>query len=333
MSPSGGDLAIQHLVRWVRHDDVLSRSLPGGTVHTVDANPTSIGRSEWVDANSHLLPSRVVTSAWLEHAPFAFWIVNAQRPSSIVELGTHNGFSFFTFCEAVTLFGLPTRAFAIDTWRGDDQAGFYDDAVYEEVDRIRSEQYPEQAELLRGYFDDFVDEFPDGSVDLIHIDGRHGYEDILHDFTSWLPKASDRAVILFHDIAEHQEGFGVWRFWDEVSNRYPSFAFEHGHGLGVLAVGSNVPAPVLAFLDAASQRPELVRETYARLGARVTRQAQLLDTEIERDALATRLEETRAELRDIQRLSDEQAALKASTSWKATAPLRAISGALHRPRP
>lgn len=306
-------------------------------MHTVESNPTSIGRSGWVDPSSHLLPSRVVTSAWLEHAPFAFWIVNALRPSSIVELGTHNGFSFFTFCEAVTVFDLPTRAYAIDTWRGDDQAGFYDDSVYEEVDQVRSERYPEQATLLRGYFDDFVDEFPDGSLDLIHIDGRHGYEDILHDFTSWLPKASERGVMLFHDIAEHQEGFGVWRFWDEVSTRYPSFAFEHGHGLGVLAVGSDVPVAVLSFLEAAAQRPEPVRETYARLGARVSRQAQLLDTEIERDALAARLDEAREELkaanREIQRLSDEHVALKESTSWKATAPLRAITGALHRHRP
>ncbi|WP_165906079.1 class I SAM-dependent methyltransferase [Agromyces badenianii] len=292
--------------------------------------------SEWLNVTSYLLPTRVVTSAWLEHAPFAFWIVNALRPSSIVELGTHNGFSFFTWCEALQLAGLSSSAYAIDTWVGDDQAGFYDDVVYQEVAGFASEHYPDTTHLLRGYFDDFVDEIPDRSVDLIHIDGRHGYEDIVHDFNNWLPKASERGVILFHDIAERGEGFGVWRFWEDVSVRFPSFAFEHGHGLGVLAVGANVPTAVLSFLDAAARQPEVVRSVYAGLGARVTRQAQLLEAEAERDMISARLVEAEADLaavgRDIQRLTDEQAALKDSTSWKATAPLRAITGRFRRSR-
>src|SRR6202008_4311008 len=38
--------------------------------------------------------------SWLEHAPFAFWLVGALRPRVLVELGTHGGFSYFTLCQA-----------------------------------------------------------------------------------------------------------------------------------------------------------------------------------------------------------------------------------------
>lgn len=128
----------------------------------------------------------------------------------------------------------------------------------------------------------------------------------------------------------------MWRFWEEVSARYPSFAFEHGHGLGVLAVGRDVPASVLDFIDEASRQPGAVRDAYQRLGARVTRQWQLLETERERDDLVRRLGESREEVaaagREIQRLIEEQAALRSSTSWKATAPLRAITDVFRRPR-
>ena len=45
----------------------------------------------WLSAASYWLPEHIVTSAWLTHAPFAFWLVDVLRPRSIVELGTHHG--------------------------------------------------------------------------------------------------------------------------------------------------------------------------------------------------------------------------------------------------
>ena len=43
---------------------------------------------------SFWFPDRLVPSAWLEHAPFGFWIVAAARPRMLVELGSHHGFSY-----------------------------------------------------------------------------------------------------------------------------------------------------------------------------------------------------------------------------------------------
>src|ERR1043165_6846732 len=70
-------------------------------------------------------PDLINASAWLEHAPFAFWLVDALRPRMIVELGVHGGFSYSVFCQAVQRLHLSTRCYAIDTWRGDEHAGYY----------------------------------------------------------------------------------------------------------------------------------------------------------------------------------------------------------------
>ena len=75
-------------------------------------------------------PEHLAPSAWLEHIPFAYWLVGALRPRSIVELGTHWGVSYAAFCQAVERFGLPTRCHAVDTWTGDEHAGLYGEEVF-----------------------------------------------------------------------------------------------------------------------------------------------------------------------------------------------------------
>ncbi|KQX06399.1 MULTISPECIES: class I SAM-dependent methyltransferase [unclassified Leifsonia] len=283
----------------------------------------------WIDETSYWSPKWLVPSAWHEHAPFAFWLINAIRPARLVELGTHNGFSFFVFCEALKRLGLSAEVNALDTWVGDEHAGRYSESVFESVSRISADDYPDLAILKRGFFDDFVDQTPDRSIDLLHIDGRHRLEDVRHDFTTWLPKMSSRGVVVFHDTAEHKADFGVWKFWAEVSALYPAFQFDHGHGLGVLAVGSDVPVPLGAFLSAARTDRDVIISTYHELGARVGRSAamkrQLAIARSERDGLNVEAEDLR---RDVEALSREISELRSSTSWKFTAPMRAVSGYL-----
>ena len=214
-------------------------------------------------------PERPVLSAWLGHIPFAFWIVAAQRPRMLVELGTDRGASYLAFCQAIDRLGLSTQARAIDTWLGDDQAGFYGEEVYTTLRDYHDVRYSRFSHLVRSTFDAAVADFADGSIDLLHIDGFHTYDAVRHDFETWRLKLSDRAIVMFHDIDVHERDFGVWRLWDELTQQFPSFDFRHHHGLGVLSVGPAQSDAVRA-LFAANGEPSAtttIRECFARLGA------------------------------------------------------------------
>ena len=207
-------------------------------------------------------------SAWWEHVPFAHWIVAATAPRLLVELGTHAGVSYSAFCQAVLRAQLPTRCHAVDTWLGDAHAGDYGEAVFAELRRFHDERFGAFSTLLRCTFEDALDRIEDGAVDLLHIDGLHTYEAVRGDFESWLPKLSDRAVVLFHDTNEREGDFGVWRLWRELAGRYPSFEFLHGHGLGVLAVGERAPDGVAALCRLDAGATATIRARFARLGER-----------------------------------------------------------------
>jgi hypothetical protein len=293
-----------------------------------------------IGASSYWEPTHLVPSAWREHAPFAFWLMSALEPHTVVELGTHNGFSFFVFAEAAERLRLDTRLYAIDSWEGDDQAGYYGEEVYQSVVRIAEERYPRSTTLVRAYFGDAAVRFEEGSIDLLHIDGRHGYDDVREDFETYRSKLSSRAVVVFHDTHEFQPTFGVHRFWSELSRTAPSFEFHHGHGLGVLAYGTDVSENVAGFLTAASAEPESMRAFYAERGADVSRRfdahERLLALENENANLRNELlnynrelEKTRATLAET---STRLEGVLDSTSWKFTAPLRSLTGALKRHR-
>src|SRR5690349_8731822 len=79
--------------------------------------------SEFLSINAFRIPELIVPSAWHEHAPFAFWLVEKLKPRLFVELGTHLGFSYFSFCQAIRMAKLDTIAFAVDRWTGDEHAG------------------------------------------------------------------------------------------------------------------------------------------------------------------------------------------------------------------
>jgi hypothetical protein len=204
-------------------------------------------------------PSVVPPFGWVGHIPFVYLAVDLLRPASIVELGTHSGNSYLAMCQAVQALDLPTRCSAIDTWQGDSHASHYGEQVFQTLRSRHDPRYGGFSRLIRSQFDEALGHFADRSVDLLHIDGLHTYEAVRHDFEAWLPKLSERAVVLLHDTATDERGFGVRAFFDELAKRYPCFGFNHSNGLGVVCVGTNVPEPFFAFMQHAQANPTAIR--------------------------------------------------------------------------
>ena len=169
---------------------------------------------------------------WSMHLPFAYDLMREFRPKVFVELGVWKGESYFSFCQSAADHRIPTQCYGIDTWRGDVHMGDFDPEIGIEVAEYNW-RYSSFSELRTRTFAEAVDEFADGTIDLLHIDGAHTYEDVKRDFKAWLPKVSAEGIVLLHDVAVHDRGFGVWRLWEEIAKPGQSFLFEFGYGLGV----------------------------------------------------------------------------------------------------
>lgn len=211
-------------------------------------------------------------SAWLGHIPFAYWVIEKIKPRVFVELGTHTGASYFAFCQSIAENKTGTKAYAVDTWVGDEHAGFYDESVFRSVEQA-NQMYKGFSTLLRTTFDEASRSFEDKSIDLLHIDGLHTYEAVKHDFDTWFPKLNKNAVVLFHDTNVHKDDFGVYKFWAEISAKYPSMEFFHYHGLGVLQICE----PENSFIPEGKESHELVRGLFSGLS-----ESMLLKVELER---------------------------------------------------
>src|SRR5687767_13841793 len=93
-------------------------------------------------------------NSWLGHLPFAAWLMTETAPEVFVELGTHSGNSYFTFCQTVLEEHLPTKCYAVDTWQGDEHAGYYGEEVFDNVNGYNQAHYAGFSRLMRMTFDD-----------------------------------------------------------------------------------------------------------------------------------------------------------------------------------
>jgi hypothetical protein len=259
---------------------------------------------------------------WVGHTPFAYWAVQHLQPKVLVELGTHSGNSYFSFCQSILENKLSTKAFAVDTWGGDLHAGFYDESVYESV-ALENQKYRAFSSLIRSTFDSAVNKFDDRTIDLLHIDGLHTYEAVKHDFETWLPKMSAGGFVFFHDTNVFRDDFGVHKFWSEISRNYSSMELKHCNGLGILQVspGSKSVIPAEEGLRRAME------SFFSGLSSYMLSFYQVKMTNVDRAKLQ---HQTNLLVSERDALLETQNALVLSLSWKITAPFRLLIRLLRR---
>lgn len=201
-------------------------------------------------------PSYTRGSLWLEHLPFCFWAVEAARPSTMVITGTADGVPHFALGEAVLRLRLETQCLAILQDQPSTEIAAYNEENFCGFSRI---------EVASGR--DVFTVAPSG-IDLLVL-ADHGLErGNLDDlWEAWLPKLSERAVVLIPRIEESSDAAGGW---NRIRNEHPHHVFHHGGGMGVVGVGSALPELFHYLFNLKDGRHSaLVRAMFARLGAAV----------------------------------------------------------------
>lgn len=160
------------------------------------------------------------------------------KKSKIVELGTFFGCSLFSMAQAVKDWKLEdVKLCAVDHFDGDvNMPGYESLPVEETVKRIAQEAYPDQSiEFIKSSFDNAVNRFEDGSIDILLIDGDHRYEVVKSDYKTWLPKVKKDGLIILHDTNIHGPTYGVAKFFSEIKE--PKFNIKNRYGLGIVKKG------------------------------------------------------------------------------------------------
>lgn len=207
-------------------------------------------------------------SAWMQHGPFGFWLIDALRPKTMVELGTYSGYSFAVFCQAVQALGVDCACYGVDHWKGDEHGGFYSDDVFQAIKDHVDTHYVSFAQLIRSDFNTALEYFEEKSIDLLHIDGCHSYEAVRGDFLAWRSRLSGSGVVVLHDTNVHERGFGVAQLFRELAQEHKHFEFLHGYGLGIIGVGEAFPERIEALFRCSgdAEATAELRLYYSRLG-------------------------------------------------------------------
>ncbi|RKW44304.1 MAG: class I SAM-dependent methyltransferase, partial [Lautropia sp.] len=248
-------------------------------------------------------PNRLVPPFDLQgHIPFVAWLVKELQPATFVQLGTQSGNLYFAACQTVAENSLPTRCWAVGTWQAEELAQRHSVQQEAGASDYNRQHFGAFSGLLRMGDAQALPRFAPGSIDLLLIDGRYSPETVRNEYESWRDRLSDHAVVLLVGIEQADSGAAA--LWQQLQPQYPHLAFAHAQGLGVLAVGGNVPKAFQQALQACATpeaRNQLAGVADMLLGAQIQAgmQAQIeaLTAQLaERDEQCAQLQRTQAEL-------------------------------------
>ncbi|MBL9055406.1 MAG: hypothetical protein JNJ84_03930 [Rhodobacteraceae bacterium] len=177
-------------------------------------------------------------SAALGHLPFLFWLIDTLRPKSFVTLGGDDGVMHFALCQAVEKLDLDARGYGFGPWSSDADAAA---TVPGDLHAYNDEHYPDLSRLSASHPQAATASFPQGSVDLLalRLDGNVPVAE-LGDWLQrdWLPRMSDRGVLVLHGVNRALEQGGSDGVVARLMAAHPNFLFDAGEGLLLLLIGS-----------------------------------------------------------------------------------------------
>jgi hypothetical protein len=112
-----------------------------------------------------------------------------------VEVGCYEGAYTEVLCKA----GL--KMYTIDPWL--DYPGYYTSRGQKRLDqfyeRTKAKLSKYDCTIIRKKSMEALEDFPDGSLDFVYIDGHHGFKYVAEDLFEWTKKVKKNGIISGHD--------------------------------------------------------------------------------------------------------------------------------------
>ena len=114
----------------------------------------------------------------------------------IVEIGSFAGVSsdlFARYCQ---------KLYCIDIWASDPSYQEIDPNALRTAEKMFDEVWMSHnnIEPIQAFSLDAVEDFKDGELDMVYIDGRHDYPSVIADIKAWMPKIKKGGWLTGHDI-------------------------------------------------------------------------------------------------------------------------------------
>jgi len=211
-------------------------------------------------------PERPPRGAHRQYVPFAMALVQMLRPRRVVALGLGDGDVYLATCQAVAALGLGATCLGIDEAPSVELRAHHD-ARYGAFSRLITASPATAGDLGdRADHGDLGDRADRGDIeplDLVIVDPSSGIDGAAA-FAGWRARTSERAVVAVYDNVGGSRGEPLWR---ELAADRPSFQLDHAGGLGIVAIGSDVPDPLRAMAALGPADAAALRACYARVGA------------------------------------------------------------------
>ncbi|WP_311950124.1 class I SAM-dependent methyltransferase [Halomonas piscis] len=210
-------------------------------------------------------PDYLQPSAWLEHLPALFWLVEAVQPSRCMTLGVQQGAAHFAMCQAVSRLRLDARCYGVQPRDALDEAATAD---FQAVRDYHARHYSGVSRLMNTAPQAALEQFGKGSLDLVVFNLPAETDNTASLMELAVSRLSARGVIVLPGIERREPGARLPELFDRLAQQYPAFAFVHGDGMGVVTVDP-APSGTLKNLFEAGETPasrQVLRDVFQRLG-------------------------------------------------------------------
>ncbi|WP_168170631.1 hypothetical protein [Salinicola sp. MH3R3-1] len=227
--------------------------------------PTAAPLQSLAQGSMFWRPEHIEQSAWLDHLPWIFWLMEAVHPQRCVTLGARRGSPHLALCQGVSRLGLDSECLLVAE----------DNDTAAEIHALADRRYGPLAGRLNVSPRRSVKKLDVGGIDILALDLAPDDEDMEDVLERWLSQMSDRGVVLIPGINRREPGCVTHEHFAALQVIYRSITFHQGDGLGVVMVGERPPELLETLISRwnAPTAARTVREVFARLGRACVDQA------------------------------------------------------------